>query len=394
MKIFKFQLTLLLFCLSANIFSQNTLTENSKISLLTVGPGNEVADAYGHTAIRIKDLNKNIDYAFHYGLYDFNTPGFVMKFLRGKLMYQMGAQKMESFTAQYDRDKRTVYEQVLDLDLTQRNKLYDALKENYKPENRKYLYDFFFYNCATIVGDRMESHIGELQLPQDRDAKTFRNMIDEFQQDKPWMDFGVDLIIGSIADDTTTVAEQLFLPLYIHDVIKDTYVNGKQLVIEENLILNYIAKNSSDSKKRFTPRLLFMILVILEMILLAGFFLKWEKAKTIIKTYDKIWYLLLGIGSLILIFMWFATDHLATKDNWNLFWMNPFYLVLFFALWKGKGSFINLVYMSLILVCLLTLMKFPAQFQELHPASYLLVIVSTLKLLRGFLGSREKVGVA
>lgn len=389
MKFIKLLVLVFAICLSANIYSQNTLTDNSKISLLSIGPGNTIPDAYGHTAIRVKDLNKNIDYVFHYGLYDFNTPGFVMKFLRGKLMYQMGAQNMEGFIKQYDRDKRTVYEQVLELDLDQRNKLYDALKENYKPENRKYLYDFFFYNCATIVGDRMDTHIGELQLPQDREPKTFRDMIDEYQQSKPWMDFGVDLIIGSIADDTTTTAEQLFLPLYIHDIIKDTYVDGKPLVKEENMILNYVAQNSTNTKNRFTPRLLFMILLILEMILLAGFFLKWDKAEKLIRSYDKIWFLILGIGSLILIFMWFATDHLATKDNWNLFWMNPFYLILFFALWKGRSSFVNLVLLALIIINLLTLMKFPAQFQEIHPASYLLVIVTTLKLLRGFLGLRN-----
>jgi len=254
--------------LSANGYTQATLSESSQISLLTVSPGNQIADMYGHTAIRVKDLSQNIDYIFHYGLYDFQTPNFVMKFLRGKLMYEMGASNMDRFIKQYDRDKRTVYEQILNLSTDQKNVFYAALRENYKPKNRKYLYDFFFENCATIIGDRIETLIGEIQYPTDREDKTFRQMIDEYQQDRPWADFGIDLIIGSIADDTTTINEQLFLPLYVHDILKDCYIDGKPLITKENLILNYIAKNDSQTKSRFTPRLLFMILLMLELVLL------------------------------------------------------------------------------------------------------------------------------
>ena len=395
MKVFRFYILFIIFFgLSANVYTQSTLSNNSEISLLTVGPGNTIADMYGHTGIRVKDLNRNTDYVFHYGLYNFNAPNFVMKFLRGKLMYSMGASTTEQFLYSYDQEKRTVYEQTFNLSTEQKNVFYNALRENYKPENREYLYDFFFDNCATIVGDRIETLIGEIQYPKDRESITFRQMIDEYQQDKPWADFGIDLIIGSIADDTTTIAEQLFLPLYVHDILKECYVEGKPLISEEKLVLNYIAKNSTDSKNRFTPRLLFMILLILEMLLLAGYFLKWDKIKRAVRAYDQFWFLIFGICSLVIAFMWFGTDHLATKANYNLFWMSPIYLVLFFALWKGKKSFINLVLMALIIINLLTLVKFPAQFQEFHPASYLLVIISTLKLLRNLLISRNETSQA
>ncbi len=391
MNLFKLIFALLFFSLSANGYTQATLSENSKISILSVGPGNQIADMYGHTGIRVKDLSQNIDYVFHYGLYDFDAPNFVMKFLRGKLMYQMGAQKMDGFIAQYDRDKRTVYEQYLNLDTQQKNVFYAALRENYKPENRKYLYDFFFENCATIIGDRIETLIGEIQFPKDREDKTFRQMINEHQQDRPWADFGIDLIIGSIADETATIKEQMFLPLYVHDILKDCFIEGKPLIEDEKMVLNYIAKNSQQKKKKFTPRLLFMILLLLELVLLAGFFLNWEKGKRLIRGYDKFWYLIFGIGAVIIAFMWFGTDHISTKDNWNLFWMNPFYLVLFFSLKKGKASFVNLVLLALILINLLTIVKFPAQFQEIHQASYLLMVISTLKLLREFLSRKKQV---
>ena len=42
-----------------------------------------------------------------------------------------------------------MYEQVLNLNAEQREALWQALVVNYQPENRKYLYNFVFDNCAT-----------------------------------------------------------------------------------------------------------------------------------------------------------------------------------------------------------------------------------------------------
>jgi len=359
---------------------------------LTCGPGDNISDIYGHTGIRIKDLSQNLDVVFHYGLYDFNTPGFVMKFLRGKLLYSMGGQKYDGFINNYTRRKRTVYEQVLNLDQSQKQVFYEALIENYEPENREYLYDFFFDNCATIIGDRIETKIGEIQYPTNLPPKTFRNMLDEYQENWPWADFGIDLIIGSIADDTTSINEQLFLPLYVHDILQKSFIDGKPLITEENLLVDFIAERNQPYKGIFTPFNLFMVLLFLEILLLGSFFAKWKKGLKAMKIYDNIWFLLLGIGSLILVFMWFGTDHISTKSNWNLFWLNPVYLVLLFALRKSTWSFLRLVLLSALLFNLLTLVKFPAQFQAIHTASYLLVMITTLKVVRYFLVGREMYG--
>lgn len=375
--------------LSANVYAQKRLGENASISLLTCGPGDNIADMYGHTGIRIKDLSQNLDVVFHYGLYDFHTENFVMKFLRGKLLYSMGGQRYDGFINNYKTQRRTVYEQVLNLDDNQKKVFYDALIENYQPENREYLYDFFFDNCATIIGDRIETKIGEIQYPTNHEAKTFRNMLDEFQLKRPWADFGIDLIIGEIADDTTTINEQLFLPLYVHDILKESFINGKPLITEENLLLDFIAERNQPQKAFFTPYNLFMVLLFLEIFLFGSFIGKWKRGLKLIKFYDNFWFLTLGIGSLILLFMWFGTDHISTKSNWNLFWLNPIYLVLFFALRKSSWTFLRLVLLAALVFNLLTLVKFPAQFQAIHVASYLLVMITTLKVVRCFLMGRE-----
>ena len=40
------------------------LSENAEISLITIGPGPELYDSFGHTAIRVHDDASNIDWVF------------------------------------------------------------------------------------------------------------------------------------------------------------------------------------------------------------------------------------------------------------------------------------------------------------------------------------------
>ena len=119
------------------------------VSLLTCGPGEELYAHYGHTAIRICDPQDGTDWVFNYGIFDFNTDHFYWKFVRGETWYQLGASSLESFLFQYRLEQRPVYEQRLRLSDLQRDRLINALLINYEPENRTYLYNFVFDNCAT-----------------------------------------------------------------------------------------------------------------------------------------------------------------------------------------------------------------------------------------------------
>ena len=66
---------------------QIRLSEQAEISVLTVGPGTTLNDAFGHSAFRIKDPSIRIDVTYGYGEYDFDAPNFYLKFAQGKLNY-------------------------------------------------------------------------------------------------------------------------------------------------------------------------------------------------------------------------------------------------------------------------------------------------------------------
>ena len=76
-------------------------------------------------------------------------------------------------------------------DTEQKQELFDALEENYLPENRTYLYDFFYNNCSTKVRDIIKSVGGEdLTYTDQSDGKTsFRNRIHEYEDYFPWTKF-------------------------------------------------------------------------------------------------------------------------------------------------------------------------------------------------------------
>jgi hypothetical protein len=83
----KLLITLLLL-VSFNGFSQNiSLSEQAKVSILTCGTGPESYAMYGHTGIRIQDKVIGLDVVYNYGAFDFSTPNFIGRFVKGDLQY-------------------------------------------------------------------------------------------------------------------------------------------------------------------------------------------------------------------------------------------------------------------------------------------------------------------
>ncbi|MFO7596490.1 MAG: DUF4105 domain-containing protein, partial [Desulfocurvibacter africanus] len=192
-----------------------SLSGASSVSVLTMLPGGELYSAWGHTAIRITDPLAGLDVTFNYGTFDFDQPDFYLKFVRGQLDYELSAASFEQTLRAYRFLERAVIEQQLDLTLEQRNRLFGLLQANYLPENRAYRYDFFFDNCSTRPRDILENtlalHIGSDKA--DPNADSFRRLLKAGLADKPWTEFGIDLVLGLPSDRIATPRERLFLPL-------------------------------------------------------------------------------------------------------------------------------------------------------------------------------------
>lgn len=350
------------FLIDQHLDAQELLSERAQISVLTFGPGTEVYSIWGHTAIRVNDPINRIDKVYNYGTYDFDTPNFLAKFIRGKLEYTLSVQRYHRVIALYKREKRWIKEQLINLSPEEINTVYSLLEENNKPENRYYKYDFLFDNCATRPVEMIVNNTIDSIHFLDSYKLTYRNILDEHLIHNPWADFGIDLIIGSLADKDAKPMDQMFMPVYIYRYFASASMgkmNESPLVIQEKQLAEEGKLNWAKTPALLTPLAVSLMFFILEIVLLILVFLR---KKRLLAWYDNLFFLLMGLGSLLLIFMWFGTDHIPTKYNWNLWWMNPFYLLLLPILKNSPRKKLAKALFVLIILFLISSFFIPQQF--------------------------------
>jgi hypothetical protein len=85
----KHLLFFLILAFSKTFYAQVNLSVYSEISIITAGPGTELYEAFGHSAIRIKDPVLKLDLIYNYGMFDFDAPNFYSNFTKGKLLYSL-----------------------------------------------------------------------------------------------------------------------------------------------------------------------------------------------------------------------------------------------------------------------------------------------------------------
>ncbi len=372
--------------MSLNLAGQE---DSIQLSLLTYSPSPEVSGAFGHSTIRVQNFTRKSDILFSYGIYDFDEPNFVWKFLRGKLEYQIGKESTSRTLRYYQRqgNKRIIEQQLL-LTQDENRKIVKFLNKNYLPENRRYLYDFFFDNCATRVRDILENELeGTFKYKEDlSSSKSLRKLLDTNIASRPWTDFGMDLLIGIPSDKMATYQEQMFLPEFLSKNLNDgasLIRNGKetplfaapQTLVDGEYYLN--------QPNLFRPFNVFGLICILLLILTVIF----RKGTSLISI-DLIFFFLLGLIGLILIFMWLGTDHSATKWNLNILWANPLYLLFLNGLRKKKHTAMKWTYgMALMtsIVILMTWGNFPQEFHiGIIPLILMLMVRSGAVLFKVF----------
>ena len=189
------------------------LSEDAQFSIITCTPGAELYARYGHTALRVADHKNDIDLTFNYGTFDFNTEHFYWKFVRGETWYELSVTPTWWFNRMYSAEGRIVYEQVLHLDPTERAELWSALENNYRPENRRYLYNFVFDNCATRPYHLIASSVGGLTSSYEGyRGVSYRRFLRRYTGMHSWANAGINLLFGRKADQPMDDLDRLFLP--------------------------------------------------------------------------------------------------------------------------------------------------------------------------------------
>ncbi len=320
----------------APLFAQSPpqLSAEARISLITVAPGDMLYSTFGHSALRVYDPANRLDRCYNYGTFDFDQPNFLLKFCQGRLLYFLNTEPYRMFEYGNLYDRRPMKEQILNLDPGQRQRLFELLEENALEANRYYKYEFFYDNCATRIRDviketffyQIEFDSSGMPLGQ----TTMRQLLHPCLREMPWTQFGIDLVLGLPADRIARAEDYMFLPDHMHDMFARTSLNDSTRLVRFE---RDIPKRPLPARPAYEAGFFGHPLWVMCLVALIGL-LSMANARTE-RIFDTIFWLVLGLAGLLMFLLWVATDHQATKYNWNVLWALPTHLLVF---WRNRES--------------------------------------------------------
>lgn len=304
----KRQIVLIICCFSfLSSFAQpQTLTENAEISVLTCGTANEMYTLFGHTALRIKDVDQNLDVVYNWGMFDFKTPNFLAKFIKGDLLYYLDVDRFDDFLYAYTNGNREVFEQQLNLSYDQKLKIWDEINRQLKSNERFYTYGFIRNNCTTKVVDVINKVIDKpLAVDFPSNNHSYRYILNDGLENHYFEKLGINLLFSY---PTNKKADLIFLPLKF----KDGIAFNKSILKSEKK-LNTV--NEIKEKFRFNS---IYTLWIIAIVFALGVFNK--KAR--------LWYFgITAIFGLFLLTVSLYTNHTELHFNALTLFYNPLFFV-------------------------------------------------------------------
>lgn len=359
------------------------LSDSAFASILTCGPGDEMYESFGHTALRVCDSTQGLDVVFNYGTFDFDEPHFYLRFARGMLKYCVEAQRFNDFKFEYQYFGRAVWEQRLLLTKSELDRLFAALRENAKPENRYYKYDFFRDNCATRVRDIIEASLEGRTFVRDDypdEAVSYRDLLYKYTDSTlMWWRLGLDLVLGANCDRTMTTGQYMYVPVEMM-VQYDTALASDGLRMAEPAV-QLLPEMRTPVKSAVSPTLCFWMLfaAVLLLTLIArrnGWRLCWL---------DGILFGSAFAVSLLLLFLWLCSDHWCAETNLNLLWANPLYILILLRLRRHNRT-IALIIGCILIVALMGWFLWP---QHFNAAVLPIMLTLALRLADRFFSRRK-----
>lgn len=353
LKLKRIQLFLIFIFAHLHICTFGQDSSHIRVSLLTCTPGDELYSIFGHSALRVTDSSSVSDIVFNYGTFNFDDPGFYIKFIRGKLLYYVSTADFDSFKFEYQSTNRGMTEQVLNLNAAQKIELLHFVYNNAKEQNRYYQYDFFLDNCTTRLRDiivKYKTNYPPLKPVMPANTR-FRQAIHEYldKGGKYWSKLGIDLLLGAPTDAVMTTAQSEFLPDNLMKALDNSNQNH-QLVVSTSTLYSFTPDTNKQSF--FTPMVVFSILLIL---IVAISFSRNKKAIIFLNGFDGLLFFLTGALGILFVFMWTDTDHSMVKNNFNLIWAWPTNMLIAFFINSKKSwvkKYLSLLITGLIIVLL------------------------------------------
>ncbi len=379
MKKISIVIVLILSIFHTEILKAEPLSPTAEFSLITVSPGSELYNCFGHSAFLLQDSTNKIFKMYNYGTFDFNDPNFYWNFVRGKLKYMLAVEDPMDLIGGARAENRFVIQQLLNLSIMQKQRLYDFLERNYLPEKRFYKYDFFYDNCSSRLRDALVYACGDslkFNLKPAKEDKSFRALIDPYLENKRYQDLGMDLGLGLPADEIASPYQYMFLPEYLMNDFAGATIKGHNKI--ETLVISQQTILSNEPDEVITPFYLrpwFAFWTFFFLILGVTYYQYKKQAAG--HWLDVLIFIPTGLFGLVILFLWFGTDHGVTIKNYNLLWAMPLHLIFIpMLLMKKNLKRVSSYFLAnfFVIFFLLILWRFVPQELNLNIIPFIMVL--------------------
>ena len=308
------------------------------VSVLTFGPGEEVFERFGHVAIRVQRPGTGLDAAFNWGMFSFEQPHFIQRFLTGDTKYWMQGFNGAAFIAEYRAQHREVWEQELALTATQKDSLVKFLDWTQREENRYYRYDYYRDNCSTRVRDALDGILGgalRRAAASRAHGVSYRRETLRLAAAFPALSLGMDFVLGPRADVPSTGWEELFVPMRLRDLLREVRItapDGAQLplVVRESKLVTDPTYTEAGAPPSMIPRALGIGLLVAALFLQGlprvrarHVAIRWSFVVVVVG-----WSLAVGLVGALLLGAGLFTKHFYMGANLNLLLATPLSLAL------------------------------------------------------------------
>lgn len=294
-----------------------------KASLVTCYPGEEIYELDGHTALRL--TSEAYDGVVSWGLFDFNSPNFLYRFVKGETDYMAGDVPFDIFVENYRRAGRKVVEQPLEADSAALERLLEMVVANLRPENRVYRYNYVKDNCATRPMQLIElSGCGAFDNDYVSTDRTFRRVMRTYHKNYPWYQFGIDFALGSGIDYPISPHEQAFSPMLLMQMLD----------VEPHVLVpgNDHSASLPPTPWYLTPMAVFIALMAAVAVACAMIISR----RKLFRWIYCVFFGAAGLAGCLLTFLIFISVHEATSPNFLYIFFNPLCLIPAIFIWvKG-----------------------------------------------------------
>lgn len=347
--------------LPAAAHGDTVMARRLTVSLFTFGPGTAVFERFGHNAIRIADPLSGLDIAWNWGMFSFEEPNFLGRFLSGDTRYWMEGFSTVPLLTYYQENDRQTVEQILNLSGAQKQALLSFVRWNEREENRFYRYDYFRDNCSTRVRDALDLVLGGALKRAWSDSlsdHSFRSEALRLTEGTPLSRLGIDIALGPRADQRMTAWEEMYVPMRLRDRLRGITIPGPdgapvKLVASERVVFSAQRAPEAPAPEAFPATYVAVALgALVPLALLGGLAFvsalrgRWQGAQRLarigIAVISAAWYTVVGLTGTAVAFMELFSAHVFWYGNWNVLLLPPLGLVAAWfvprAVLSGRGA--------------------------------------------------------